>query len=1255
MKRTIAYIALLILLVSCSKSENSEKVAVSNDAGCAVTFGYHVISLSSQNTKSAFILSSFDDEKLTGITIAVYNNATGVLHFKRHFTADFGEMEVPLHNGSVYSLYALANMGDQTGNIPSTRSALLTDFTYTVPSYSDVNSRGIPMSGKIEYYTAGGGESTTFELRRLFAKVVLNVTMNYDGGTADGVKVTSLKVGNGNAVLSAFGGSRLTNSANRIVIEDYSMNNSVNASSVVFYVPENLQGKIGSATSSRDKNPDRNNAINAVKDLLTYVDVTVTANSLYYSGTVHYRSYIGADAKTDFNVSGNNRYSWNMILTEDGLVYDDWKTDQTDLITINHSLIFDNDIYAVNPRKSVVSEVEYTDSYRGRLFGLGGFSSHDTRWSVIPPITLPHSESGTNYLDYSYNAGTDKITWTPSRYAPPGDYAIAVETNDGRYYDEATLRVNDTRWINTENAYDGRTRETTINRSTVNTATKWNIGYAFGDLSVSDNEDMTSDSPNAGHFAGNSITGNWSQYVGFSLRGDALSVLFQSGTPTDHSTSYSLSQDILMGDYVYDIYWKDTWNDALGDYCLKDSAILHITGVYINGLRINPNTQTIAIGQTGSLRAIVNNSWQASFQKVTWEISGGDQNISITPTDNLNATVTGLKKGTATVKATAADGSGFSATATVNVNNPPASLILVPSNETIYMGTTLQYRAIATYCDGTTKDVTSSCRFSGYSSIVTIDSNGLATAQNTAGTTTITAAYSELSQTVTATASLSVVPRPVPVSMDYLGDTEMYVLYNATYGAGYTIYDMGSIPIRLNYSDGTYILGTLKSLAATITSGNTSIITVSKATINVRAKGVTTLTIACDGFQQTINVYVSKIRTNNVTVYVSVNSGVRIDCYLTPYDQSQEQSCEVEWSSEDASIARVVTSYGSNTSIFGMSAGTVGINMRYSGQYGECTVRITAQVRGDDSGSTTYLEVIPETVTLNVGETYQLTAKYHTVRSGVDDGGVVVTPVWSVNTGSAYASVNGNGTVTALAKGSARIRASHNSRSAYATINVGEVHHEITRYLEIQPSQATVTVGGTQQLTAIIHTVTDGNDDGGVTVNASWSISSGSSYASVNNNGLVTALALGNAIVLGTYTYGGETYPATASISVVGQVSEVHRIEISPSETTISEGSTQTYEVRKFTDIYADGVETYHDPSGDTIQNTDVNWTVMTGGAYAIINASGVATGLTSGDATIKAVLKSDSTITAIALLHVDVVFNVDPGDEEPGSGNGNY
>ena len=50
-----------------------------------------------------------------------------------------------------------------------------------------------------------------------------------------------------------------------------------------------------------------------------------------------------------------------------------------------------------------------------------------------------------------------------------------------------------------------------------------------------------------------------------------------------------------------------------------------------------------------------------------------------------------------------------------------------------------------------------------------------------------------------------------------------------------------------------------------------------------------------------------------------------------------------------------------------------------------------------------------------------------------------------------------------------------------------------------------------------------------------------------------------------------------------------------------------------YTDIYADGVMTYHDETGVILQNSEVNWNVSAGAQYATVNASGVATGVVSG------------------------------------------
>ena len=1261
MKKILAVIAVMMALLACTREENQSGGKVDDGSRSFVAFGYHVKSLSSPETRSAFIAPAFDDSKVSGITVAVYDGTTGALHYKKHFTTGFDSMEIPLRSDKVYYLYALANMGDQTARLPSSRSSLLSDFTYTVPSYSDVNTRGIPMTGSIENYTpSGAGEE--FELRRLFAKVTLNVTTAYDGGTDAGVKVTNLKVGNANGILSAFGGSRLASATNRLAQDDYSANNSVNASSVVFYVPENLQGKIGSAASSHDKNPDRDDAVRAVKDLLTYIDVTVTANSVYYVGTIHYRSYIGADAKTDFNVVGNYRYVWNMTLTEDGLVYDDWKTDQTDFNVIDHYLSFDADVYPVNPRKSVVSTIEYEDSYHGRVKGQGGVAGQGLRWTVIPPASLPHAASGNNYIDYAYDAGTDAVTWTPTRYAPPGDYAITVTTTDGRYYDDAVLHINDTRWINTDAAYNNRPRETTINRAEVNSTTKWNIGYAYGDQSVSDSGARDATSPNSGYYAGLSIADNWTRHIGFKLQGDASQYLTVSGTPAGNGVSYSLSQDILMGDYKYVVYWKDTWDESRQDYAKKDSAILHVTGTYMGSMYLTASKWTVTVGETMEVRAVPRGN--PSFPKVEWEILDGDDKVSLVSTANLNAALTGLREGTATIRARAVDGSGVvSENRSITVTNPPVSLTVIPSQTTVYMGTSLAYTAIVTYSDGSTADVTSSCIWSTESAaIARFDSampRGVVVAQNTAGTVVVTARYSALGKTVSGTATLNVVSRPAPISIECL-DGPQYIFRNDTYGSGsYTVTNVNDLRLKLNYTDGSSITGTFRGLNVNLASSNPDLVLAldrSNKTLQAYDKGTATITVTCDGRQASFPVYVSKVRLVPWRIDLTTGESQKAEFFLTGYDESAEHAAEVLWNTADSGIAEVRTGYGTSTYVRSNYAGSTILTADYTGSYGHTMIQAPIYVSGSNDVSHE-LKVTPDPCALNTGSSQQLTAKYHTITGGADDGGVDVTAAatWSIYSGDSYVTLNDTGLVTGRAQGTAKLKARYMGQTDYVTVVVSSVPVVKEYYLEITPASSTLEVGGTRQLTALFHTKTNGVDDGGVPVGASWTVSAGGSHASVNGGGLVSALTPGTATIVAGYAIDGVTYPATATVTVVRQMTERYRLGLTPEETTVGEGATQTYVVRKYTDIYVDGVLSYRDLSGVVISNSTVNWSVVSGGSYATVNAAGVATGVASGDATIKAVLKSDTSLTATAILHVDVVFNVDPGQGGSGNGSGNF
>ena len=101
-------------------------------------------------TRSLLTGSDIETKK-TEITLAAYGE-DGVLATSGHFTTNLKSLALEVEPNRNYTIYALVNMGDQTGAIPRSESALST-LTYRIPSYSEgagsIAFRGIPMAGKL--------------------------------------------------------------------------------------------------------------------------------------------------------------------------------------------------------------------------------------------------------------------------------------------------------------------------------------------------------------------------------------------------------------------------------------------------------------------------------------------------------------------------------------------------------------------------------------------------------------------------------------------------------------------------------------------------------------------------------------------------------------------------------------------------------------------------------------------------------------------------------------------------------------------------------------------------------------------------------------------------------------------------------------------------------------------------------------------------------------------------------------------------
>ena len=305
-KISIHTVLAVFLLASCSR-ERPETVFRTLDTGfCDLP------------TRSLLTAPDIETKK-TSITLAAY--AGGTLAYCQHYTTALDAMALELDPGLTYTLYALVNMGDMTASIPRSESDL-ESLTYRIPSYTEgaesLAARGLPMAGTLEY----PGHGTVIPVERLLAKVTAHVSCEWEDAAIRSVRVCNLT-----RTLRPFGEAVMDEDWDQQEFDD---GTGTASGTFVFYVPENRQGTIGGIQTSREKSPDANDEVRARSDRLTYLETTVEGTGAIL-GTIVYRSYLGRNAVTDFDILRNARYDWTLRFLPDGLQYDDWKHDN-DLI-----------------------------------------------------------------------------------------------------------------------------------------------------------------------------------------------------------------------------------------------------------------------------------------------------------------------------------------------------------------------------------------------------------------------------------------------------------------------------------------------------------------------------------------------------------------------------------------------------------------------------------------------------------------------------------------------------------------------------------------------------------------------------------------------------------------------------------------------------------------------------------------------------------------------------------------------------------
>ncbi|MDO5853416.1 MAG: Ig-like domain-containing protein, partial [Thermoplasmata archaeon] len=300
----------------------------------------------------------------------------------------------------------------------------------------------------------------------------------------------------------------------------------------------------------------------------------------------------------------------------------------------------------------------------------------------------------------------------------------------------------------------------------------------------------------------------------------------------------------------------------------------------------------------------------------------------------------------------------------------------------------------------------------------------------------------------------------------------------------------------------------------------------------------------------------------------------------------------VTWTSSDGSVVTV-----ENGVLTAVSYGTATVTAVSSDGGYVCTVEVTVSY-GDLKG----LAIAGgSSQTASVGE--EITLSY------TADSGSAKSVSWS-SSNADVAAIDSSGNLIGVSAGKATITLTAvdyngNTVTAVCVVTVSEDGIE---GLTLSRSTLSMTAGGSSVLTC---TVTPSGASGTVT----WT-SSNTSVATVDQNGVVTALSAGTAVITASASGGSVTATCTVTVSAL----QITSITLSSGTLTIDAGSTSVISVSSV--------------SPSNVTNRTVVWS-SSNTAVATVDQSGVVTAVASGTAIITATATDGSGVSATCTVTV--------------------
>ncbi|MGN1418905.1 MAG: Ig domain-containing protein, partial [Acutalibacteraceae bacterium] len=516
-----------------------------------------------------------------------------------------------------------------------------------------------------------------------------------------------------------------------------------------------------------------------------------------------------------------------------------------------------------------------------------------------------------------------------------------------------------------------------------------------------------------------------------------------------------------------------------------------------SAISLNKTSVTLNGGSTTTLTATVRTVENTSYTGFVEWISDNPKIASV----DQNGKVTANYPGTAKIKAVTTDGTNRSAACVVTVKQPVLGVSLT-SKKTVNLGSTVTLKPTfkPTYAENQKVTWTSSNK-----SIATVSSSGVVTGKKV-GSCKITVKTADGGYTASCTVTVV-----VPTKSIKLNKT------SASVKAG------SSITLTATVSPSNATNKTVKW-----TSSNTKVATVSsKGVVKGVAGGKCTITATASGGQTakctvSVSQALESITLNKKSLSLYTTQTYTLTKTLKPSTTTVKT---FTWSSSNTKVAKV----SSSGVVTAVSAGTATITVSSGSVKASCSVKVTKKV------SVTGVK-LPKTASVSKGRTVTIDA---TVSPSNASNQALS---WS-SSDKSVATVSSAGVVKGVKTGTAVITAKTQDGGYTAKCTV-TVSAGVTG-IRISDDSIKLSKGNTKTLTVVVLPL-DANDR-----SVKWT-SSDSSVATVNKNGVVTAVKNGSCVITATTVDGG--FKASCSVTVYNITTGV---KLNVSKLTVAVGGTK--------------------------------------------------------------------------------------------------